>query len=343
MKTFSHFADNKKNNFNLIRFIAALLVLYVHSYGLLGLLPHKGGQPFAYFIYLLGNVGVDLFFLVSGFLITRSYLSRQNVTAFLWARFLRIYPALIVAIVFTVCIIGFLDTDLSPKDYFLHQQTWSYILYNISMLGADAFLPGVFDENVYKNLVNGSLWTLPVEVCLYLCVVVMGSLGVFFKTKYINILFCLLLIIYCEVLWFFPSILVDSIYQYPVLLFFLGCLFYVNKEWVPVSGYIVTLLLSALVYMLYYQEAYKGIIYTVSIFYAVFWLAYAVPCLNFFNKLGDYSYGLYIYAFPIQQLIANRMPHISVDLFFLLSFLLSLVMAIFSWHLIEKKALRLKR
>ncbi len=342
MKFFSQFDDNKNNNFNLIRLSAALLVLYIHSYGLLGQLPSQKENPIAYFIYLLGNVGVDLFFLVSGFLVTRSYLSRKSLKAFLWARCLRIYPGLICAVFFSVFIIGLFNTSLTSREYVFNKEIYQFIGINLSLLKTAHSLPKLFEGNFYPNQVNGSLWTLAIEVRLYLYVAVFGVLGVLVKQKLLNIIAIGLLVIYL----FFPSTLPlisnHPLYYYPALLFLIGCLFYINKVFIPSNGFLVLLLFIALLWVVYFKNDYKVVVYTLFLSYFVFWFAYNLPILNGFNRMGDYSYGLYIYAFPIQQLIASQFNQISVNQFFLYSMLMTLLLAIPSWHLIEKKAIKYK-
>lgn len=343
MKYFSQFDDNKNNNFNLIRLSAALLVLYIHSYGLLGQLPHQKENPIAYFIYLLGNVGVDLFFLVSGFLVTRSYLARKNLKAFLWARFLRIYPGLICAVFFSVFVIGLFNTALTSREYVFNKEIYQFIGINLSLLKTAHSLPKLFEGNFYPNQVNGSLWTLAIEARLYLYVAVLGVLGILVKQKIFNIIAIGLLVIYL----FFPSsvplISNHPLYYYPALLFLIGSLFYINKAYIPSCGYLVILLFFVLLLVMHFNDDYKVVAYTLFLSYFVFWCAYNLPFLNGFNRMGDYSYGLYIYAFPIQQLIASQFNQISVNQFFLYSLLATLLLAIPSWHLIEKKAIKYKK
>lgn len=342
MKTFSQFEDNKNNNFNLIRLIAALIVLYTHSYGLSGKLPDKFDNPIAYFIYLMGNVGVDMFFLVSGYLVTRSYIKRKKLTVFLWARLLRIIPGLACALFFSVFVIGALETQLDIRDYLRNKDIYNYFMVNLSLIKTVSGLPGVFEGNYYSNQVNGSLWTLPAEIRLYLYVALLGVLGFFQRRWMINSVVMGLITLYYFAPQTIPLISDDQLYYYPALLFVMGSLFYVNRSFIPCNGLLLIALFISLISIVIYQYSYKNIVYTLFLLYFVFWFAYNLPILNYFNKIGDYSYGMYIYAFPIQQFIISHNRELGVNQFFLYSVLATLVLAVLSWHFIEKKFLQLK-
>jgi len=342
MQYFSQYADNKNNNFNLLRLCAALIVLYTHSYGLSGHHPHPQNTPIAYFIGQLGNIGVHTFFIISGYLVTRSYMYRHNIKAFLWARFLRIYTGLCAAVLFSVLIIGAYATELNRLDYFKHQDIYKFFWVNLSLFNTELKLPGVFMHNVFPNQVNGSLWTLPAEVRLYLYVALLGLLGFFTQAWRMAFLAVVMVAAYIYCPDFIPLVSDNALYYYPALLFMIGSLTYLYKRFIPSSVYLLILLLALLVYCVQTKSDYQIIAYTLCLPYFVFWVAYNLPWLNVTNKVGDYSYGLYIYSFPIQQLMISRIPALSVDQFFFLSLICTLTLVIPSWHLLEKPVLTLK-
>ena len=148
---------NKENNFAILHFLGACLVVYGHQYALLG-----GSAP-----GLLGNpvstIGVKMIFVITGFLITQSFLRSENLSNFLIRRLIRIFPALIGCVLLsTVCFFFISQVDLATY----LRGAWIYIWHNI-LLYPNYTLPGVFTENLYPNAVNGSLWTIPVEVFTY--------------------------------------------------------------------------------------------------------------------------------------------------------------------------------
>lgn len=163
----------RNNNFNLIRFLAACLVLVSHSFTLLGLPEPLGGK-----IGMTGgSIAVDIFFVTSGFLIAGSFFRCQSIIQFLWARFLRIYPALFVAVLFCTFIVGGYFTKLPLSHYLSHAAVSDYFIHNITLVfGVSYVLPEVFSSNTYPHSVNGSLWTLPYELRMYLYLAVIGTI-----------------------------------------------------------------------------------------------------------------------------------------------------------------------
>lgn len=116
---------------------------------------------------------------MNGFLVGASYLHRNNLFAFIEARTLRIFPGLIIAVLFCAVIIGPITTTLSISDYFSHQGVWQYIWHNTTLFFGVSFrLPGVFYDNPWAGGVNGSLWILPLELYMYCAVACIGAPGI---------------------------------------------------------------------------------------------------------------------------------------------------------------------
>jgi len=156
IRTIASYDHGWANNYNLIRFVAASLVIYFHSYRLSGM----GKDPLLELTGYtdIGQCAVNVFFAVSGFLVTKSFISRQNLPSYIEARLLRIFPGLIVAVMFTVFIVGLWATSKSFAVFLQSKMTLSYMLHNVTLIkGVAHRLPGVFETNQFSGSVNGSL------------------------------------------------------------------------------------------------------------------------------------------------------------------------------------------
>ena len=340
MKTFDHYSETRDNNFNLVRFIAASLVIFSHSY------PIALGQgtpepPTEWIGMSAGNIAVSIFFVVSGFLVSKSFCDRNNVFTFFYARCLRIFPALIVAVLSSVFIVGVLFTQLPLLDYFSDPKTYKYILKNITLIvfSLQYELPGVFSNNIYPAAINGSLWTLPAEFRMYLLIALLGFIGILRRDWLFN-----LFIVGAVAGYFYTDhyVIALSAEVWRLAAFFLaGTFCYINRKVIPLNGYVLLGILVITVGV--WQTPYFRFAFSLFLIYATFWFSF-VPSgrIRLFNRIGDYSYGIYIYAFPIQQMIAASYPGIQPLEMGVWAFLATLLCSYFSWHWVEKPALNLK-
>jgi len=339
MRTFAEFKGSRDNNFNLLRFAAASLVILSHSFVL------SGGTgtpepPSSLIGVSFGTIGVYIFFTASGFLITMSYCARHDLLTFLWARALRIFPALVVCALLSAFVLGLAFTTIGTGSYLNLGPTYKYVINNTILLplGFQETLPGVFLSNPVPSVVNGSLWTLPIELRMYLIVALIGSVGLLRRSRLLSIGIALCL------LSFLVALLMGS-FKAPGLrlaMFFLaGVVFYLNRRLITTNPLVPIGL--AIMAVLFWESRLFGALAAIILVYGSFWFAY-VPAgwLRKFNTVGDYSYGLYIYAFPVQQAIVCSHPGIKPASLFFMSFLATLLLAVASWHLIEKPALGLK-
>ncbi len=335
------------NNLNLIRFVAAAMVIVAHCYPLTGTPAEEG--PFMRLVGVDGGtIGVNIFFMLSGLLITASYLRNSDIVRYIKARLLRIFPGLIVAVLVSAYLFGLLFTTEPWQAFVAHPQTLEFVAVN-SLLVSDVIqlryqLPGVFVDNPTAHAVNGSLWTLPYEMWMYIFLLGLGVVGILRQRRWTNLFIVGLVASYVA-----AQAMIDSPIFYKMdnferftAFFMTGIALYVNRAWVPIHwGGAVGLIIAA---AYGYGTAYYPLLFAAALLYGVLWLAY-VPggAIRRFNDWGDYSYGLYIYAFPVQQALVALWPEIQPWTMGVAAFLITFLFAFVSWHLVEKQALRLKR
>jgi peptidoglycan/LPS O-acetylase OafA/YrhL len=332
-------AHGRDNNFQLIRLLAAAFVVLFHSYALTGRWTHEPLWQLAPELNF-GALGVKCFFVISGFLVTQSWLARRAVVPFVAARALRIYPALVAAVLFTIVLAG-ISSALPWGDYLAHPQTLDYA-WRVA-LGFEMVyrLPGAFPANPFPHEVNGSLWTLPIELRLYVAVLALGIAGLLARRVAWLAAVCALTALFAVRPDWFPLSPNDGVVRELALLFALGSLAWVWRDAVPVS------LLGATVAVLLVAwnpgGLPRGALFAPLLAYVVLVAAYH-PRLVWpaFNRVGDYSYGLYVYSFPVQQTLMQRWPGLEPPGLLALSLPLVLVVAAVSWHVLERPALGLK-
>jgi len=329
--------SSRKNNFDFIRFIAASSVIFSHSYVIA---PTQFVEPLVYMSnnkIAIGQFSVMVFFIISGYLIPQSYLRSKSVIDYLSARFLRIIPGLFIVLLVSVFLVGPVVTNLSIIEYFSDSQSYSYLQKVLLFRGQEG-LPGVFENNFFKNAVNGSLWTISYEFLMYLFVIVVG---LFFQKKYIkSVILIILTVLVFHNLFYKIDLLIFSFY------FLLGYLAYYFRRFINLRFpyLIVSLCLIYASFNLIDHRLISNLIITLPVTYIILYISF-LPNLRFNDmaKYGDFSYGVYLYGFLNQQILAHFYPSWNNFQNFLIGFLCSLICAFFSWHLIEKKALSSKK
>jgi peptidoglycan/LPS O-acetylase OafA/YrhL len=287
-----------------------------------------------------GALGVKCFFVLSGFLVTQSWLRYPHLPAFVAARVLRIYPALFGAVALTILLAG-ISSPLPWSRFLFDPVTIDYAWRNALAWQVRYFLPGAFATNVFPGASNGSLWTLPVELRLYVAVAIAGIAGILARRTLCAAVFVALVALFVLKPEWLPLEPNDHGVPELALLFGLGSLAYVWRSALPLS--LSAALAGIVLYIWNPLGIGRGPAATLILAYTVLVLAYH-PWMRWraFNRVGDYSYGLYVYAFPVQQTIVSRVPNLSPGELFALSFLATLVLAAASWHGLEKPALGLR-
>lgn len=346
----SHYTQGRDNNFNLLRLVAASLVLMTHSF-VLSTGRHETEPLWTSLGITWGSIAVDVFFVTSGFLVTGSLLYRRSLREFLAARMLRIYPALWVALGLTVVVVGLFFSTLDFGAFLSEKLTWKYLVRNATLLTNIVYvLPGAFADVPFKNAVNGSLWTMPEEVKMYLTLAglwVLARLARVNPARWVAVA-CIALamagVAGSTILFAQGVSTMDFTLVGLGAMFFAGAALRILQDRVVVShAAVIGLFIALLVFATLEHTTAFGVLYRLATPYLVLYLA-LVPAgrIRRFNVLGDYSYGLYIYAFPVQQALAHLWHGINPYEMMATSFIVTLLLATASWHLIEERALALK-
>lgn len=349
--TFDKAFDRKNNAIGFMRTAFALLVIIGHSFHLGGFGPDTLTR-FSSGTLAFGTVAVLGFFILSGYLITASFVYASSVWRYLWNRFLRIMPAFWVALV--VVAFGF-----APFSYFLEHGTLNgflitnaggpldYIMKNIGLYIGQYSISGLISDIPWPNAFNGSLWTLVYEATGYLLIAVFGIFGVFKKHSKI---------VLGATLTMFGLYVMDTAVPgsagnilpvfrdaqlLPLMLFFFaGSTWYLYEDKIPMSSkYFV---LAAILYVLSVRFGFYALVGPATFVYLVFYLAARFP-IKSFDRKADFSYGIYIYAFPVQQILAQiGLQSTGVWIYSLIAAILTLPFAVASYYLVERPALKLK-
>lgn len=342
-------SSSNDNNFHLIRILCAWAVLVAHSYVLIKIKPDIV-DPFQYYFNIgMGTFFVTVFFSISGFLIYRSLQRSQDLKQYAIARIVRIFPAFLIVILLTVLLLGPALTEFKLGLYFRLSDTWSYLLnLNLLSLHTQFHLPGVFQRNPYPDSINGSIWTLPIEAWMYTLTATVFCLQYIVQyyqrisiSFFNGLTFTLGSILIC----FFSdySLKNEQINYYEIFLFtgcyLAGSALYEYRNRIHLS--IVTSILLLIGIPIFKDSYIYPMYFSVSIAYTVLVAAYLPKgIIRRYNSMGDYSYGLYIYAFPVQQTLIHCLPNTSFTQMILYSTCISIVLAFFSWHWIEQPILR---
>ncbi len=346
--TFAEVSEGRDNNFDFLRFGLAVFVLFYHCYPILyGLhaLPHGPAETVA---DVCGGVAVPFFFVISGFLVTRSWLADPRPRDFLQKRVLRIYPGFLLASLFCALVVGPLGAA-DPAAYWHAFQPVKFARWALVLVGP--YIPTIFVSLPMSTGVNGSFWTLRYEGYCYLLVLALGLLGLYRRRGAILAAF-LILYVLREVQTltgrvFFPDrelhLLGNLASWSSLILYFLaGMLFFLYRGLVPYSRAVFLACLGALVLC---GLGHWEVGLPVCGSYLLLCLAFSRRLgLQHFARWGDFSYGLYLYAFPIQQLLVLYLGRrLTIPTLFLSAFLLALGVAALSWYGVERPCLRLKR
>jgi peptidoglycan/LPS O-acetylase OafA/YrhL len=326
---------NYFNYINLIRHIAAISVIYVHSFELMSSTDIDYINKL--FSIDLGFVAVNVFFFLSGVLIYKSALNSSTVMNYIKKRFLRIYPALFICVLIST-LFFWIISSVDFLSYFSNNVTIDFLA-NLLFIGNYSAY-AIFDLNYYPNVANGSLWTLRYEIVMYLITSIF-VFSYFRKRQYVlYMIFFLFFIIY---IFTFnePKTMYTNLARLGSY-FFIGAILS-NINILIYKNYIYLTSFILFIFLMIFNVNHELVIFLLIVFILKYSLDYIYYNNENSKKLDfDISYGLYIYAFPIQQILIKYIEFDNVYLYFISSLFLTIIFAIFSWFIIEKKALKLK-
>jgi peptidoglycan/LPS O-acetylase OafA/YrhL len=345
------------NSIGFLRLLLAAAVLYSHSY-ILGGFGAESFLSWSRGSLILGTIGVQGFFVLSGSLIATSWIRRASLGRFLWCRLLRLAPAIWVCLALTAFVIGpflYFTTQGQHASYFsLSPSPAGYIARNALNPRAQISIGGLPTDTFWPGDLNGSLWTLFYEGACYLMIAALGLAGLLTIARKLgaSLILCFLAL-YCLCALSVPlnwlHLHVGRLYDTPgkiLTVYFMGGTLWalfpnLATSWVQKNSW-PGLVSCGLLAASWHWEATRWL-GPLIMPPAMFWLAARLPFAGLEHRVGDYSYGLYIYGYPIQQTLAHFGAHaLGHSVYLSASLLIAGTLGALSWHFIEKPALRFK-
>lgn len=334
----SNVLKRENNNIDLLRLLAALLVAWSHVPRLFGV--SLIGPPMPVNVGV-GGLGVAIFFFLSGMLVTNSLVTKKNVVAFAWSRFMRIYPAFLVLLLLSVFVIGPIFTTWSVGDYFNAKETWHFLGHSMR-LRMQYFLPGLWEGRI-DNSVNTSVWTIPLEVGCYLCV-----LFAFVSCRHLKLKPWMFIVVAfaCSVLpheWYLRLVgkgysIVDHV---NLFCFATGAAMALYKDQVRITKTLIVALLVICV-MAWRCQNIIGYLFPLTVSMTLLYATSVAPLLKLKLK-HDISYGLYLWHWPVYQVMFTFLGGINPYLFFAICLVVIVAVAYLSARLVEEPCLKLGR
>jgi peptidoglycan/LPS O-acetylase OafA/YrhL len=345
-----------------LRFAFAATVLLNHSFILGGFGSDDPLMFWSHGQISLASMAVDGFFVLSGYLITRSYMSSPSTVRYVWRRFIRIFPGFWVCLILTAAVFApivlihergtlsgadWLGGDESPVSYVLgngllnmHQWMIWHLFSTVPLTQMQAN----FGVDPGANAFDRPLWTLRYEFECYLLVAAAGVLGMLRKLKIATVIWTALLAGYLLLLALHPVQLHAPFSDYQRFrlwfMFALGALAYLYGRHIPMRwwyGLVATAVLVGTLAFGGYEVAGR-----IAFAYVCMWMSIYLP-LRRFDARGDFSYGVYIYGWLVAQMLADyNVYKLGLIDFLAITAMISLALAFLSWHLVEAPAQRLR-
>lgn len=325
------FESTRSNNLNLVKFIAALFVIISHAYPLCkgaeynDILSDLSRNSIAF-----GSLAVAIFFMSSGFFVTKSLLKSKDSKKYLHNRFIRIFPPLWFTLIVCILVCGLFFSTYSLGKYFLSSDFFKYCL-NFILIPIHN-LPGVFMNNIYPGVINGPLWTLPIEFVCYLVLLLAYKLNLVNKKSYKYV--ALLVIVAFVGINLIPLSIKG--YIQPCFLFFWGSFYWIYRDKITMNN--TYFLISLVAFVLLIVLGYGQVASFLFVSYLTLYIAFCLPqCNNRLTSLGNLSYDIYLCGWPIQQMVISLFGgSMLVGMNILISIPLSILVGYITYSLVEK-------
>lgn len=325
------FESTRSNNLNLVKFIAALFVIISHAYPLCkgaeynDILSDLSRNSIAF-----GSLAVAIFFMSSGFFVTKSLLKSKDSKKYLHNRFIRIFPPLWFTLIVCILVCGLFFSTYSLDKYFLSIDFFKYCL-NFILIPVHN-LPGVFMNNIYPGVINGPLWTLPIEFVCYLVLLLAYKLNLVNKKSYKYV--ALLVIVAFVGINLIPLSIKG--YIQPCFLFFWGSFYWVYRDKITMKN--TYFLFSLVAFVILIGLGYGQVASFLFVPYLTLYIAFCLPqCNNRLASLGNLSYDIYLCGWPIQQMVISLFGgSMLVGMNILISIPLSILVGYITYNLVEK-------
>lgn len=325
------------NGFDVLRIGAASAVIFSHHFHITGTKP-----PQWLHADMVGGVAVMTFFSISGFLVTLSWLRDPRVLAFAFKRLLRLWPGMLVAVFAGIFLFGPLFSTMPLGEFMRHPETLDHWR-NLLLIKAYVVLPGVFPGNPLAGLMNGPLWTIPMELMCYGLLLGLGVLGVL-RWRPVA---CAVVLAY--LVFFLTQRNADLTgtmrhwFEYPAYFAFGGLIALWHRAFARHGGRLLLVLLplAAMLFFGLELQHSAGLLLLPPLL--IYLGSLRAPMFSWLQRAGDPSYGIYILGCPIQQAVQATWPHLPFGWSLATALGLSVAAGYASWHLVEAPALRFKR
>ena len=339
--------NGTSTNINLIRFIAAIFVIFSHSF----YVSASQEDPFSNYCNGQANFGgfaVAIFFFLSGFYVTKSLYRKNDLKEYLYKRCIRIFPQLWIVVLLSVFVLGPIFTTCSLSEYFTNGSTYLYLLNGVLLPIHN--LPGVFGNNVYDATINGPLWTMPVEFSAYLAMAVVLIMSKYIlKNEKLQKVFhimcvCVLLAAFVVLDVFIKNDFLITVVR-PLIIFFVGVLYcdYADKIKLNIPGAFLMIFftgISCKIGLLNYALI-------ICLPYILVTLTLGTKQVKINSKILVISYEMYLFGWPVQQIVVHYFggtmnPYLNCLITLPIDIALAFVLYIFVEKM-EKKRYRMRK